>query len=282
MSDAEASAPEFVHIRLEHEAPISWIVLNRPDRANALSNEMLDEFSEALDWLRTHGEPVIAIRGEGKGFSAGYDFSQVAGEKRTHDPLADRARLEKNLGRYLELWKHPKPVIAAVHGYCIGGASQMVTLADITLVADNAKIGIVTVPIGAGYTTPVLSTLIGPKRAKELSFVPGNSIDGRTAVEWGLANHVVPASELLDRTRSLAERIALTPPDLLTIKKAAINSVAESTGGHQALAQLPQFDALAHTTTAVAELRARMGSEGRKKVIDSYRVPPTSDLSSGT
>jgi enoyl-CoA hydratase len=280
MSDAEASAPGFAHIRLEHESPISWIVLNRPDKANALSNEMLDEFSYALDWLRTHGEPVIVIRGEGKGFSAGYDFGQVAGETKTHDPLADRARLKKNLGRYLALWEHPKPVIAAVHGYCIGGASQMITLADITLVADDVKIGIVAVPIGAGYTTPVLSTVIGPKRAKELSFVPGNSIDGRTAVEWGLANHVVPAAELLDRTRSLAERIALTPPDLLTIKKAAINSVTESMGSRQALAQLPQFDALAHTTSAVAEVRAHIASEGLKDVIKSYRVPPTSDLSS--
>jgi enoyl-CoA hydratase len=278
MSEAEAATPEFSHIRLEHEAPISWIVLNRPDRANALSNEMLDEFSHALDWLRTHGEPVVIIRGEGKGFSSGYDFGQVAAKK-VVDPLADQTRLKKNLDRYIAIWEHPKPVIAAVHGYCIGGASQMITLADITLVADDVKIGIVTVPIGAGYTTPVLSTLIGPKRAKELSFVPGNSIDGQTAVEWGLANHVVPAAELLDRARSLAERIALTPPDLLTIKKAAINSAAEAMGARQALVSLPQFDALAHTTTAVAELRERMAQEGVKNVIASFRVPSTSDLS---
>lgn len=269
--------PEFACIRVEHEAPISWIVLDRPQKSNALSNELLDEFSAALEWLRDNGEPVIAIRGEGRGFSAGYDLGQVAPDSAV-DPDQDRARLRANLARYEAMWEHPKPIIAAVHGYCIAGATQLVTFADITIVAEDAQIGIVTIPVGAGYVSPVWATLVGPKRAKELAFVPGNSIDGRTAVEWGWANHAVPAEGLLAAVRSLAERIALTPPELLAIKKAAINRVADGMGHRAALAEIAHSDALAHQTESVAEVKARIASEGLRAVIASYRVPPTSDL----
>ncbi|GAA3886092.1 hypothetical protein GCM10022381_30290 [Leifsonia kafniensis] len=273
-----SAQPTFKSIRLEHESPISWVILNRPEKANSLSNELLEEFSAALDWLRDNGEPVIAIRGEGKGFSAGYDLGQVAPDS-VVDFDADRARLRRNLARYEAIWEHPKPVIAAVHGYCIAGASQLVTFTDITIVADDAKIGIVSIPVGAGYVSPVLATLIGPKRAKELSFVPGNSIDGRTAVEWGWANHSVPASELLNSVRSLAERIAMTPPAILAIKKAAINRVADGMGHRTALADLAQFDATAHQAPEVAEVKRHIAAEGLKAVIAAYCVAPTSDLS---
>lgn len=270
--------PDWRLIRVEHEAPISWIVLNRPDKSNALSNELLNEFSAALDWLRDNGETVIAIRGEGKGFSAGYDLGQVAPDQRI-DASADRARLQRNLNRYIAMWDHPKPIIAAVHGYCIAGATQLVSLTDITIVAEDAKIGIVTVPVGAGYVTPVWSTLVGLKRAKELSFVPGNSIDGRTAVEWGWANHAVPAGRLLDAVRSLAERIALTPPSLLAIKKAAFNRAAEAMGHRAALSGPAEYDALAHQTLDVERVKAAIAENGLRETIAAYRVPPTSDLS---
>jgi hypothetical protein len=90
---------DYSHIRVEHEQDLSWIVLNRPDHANALSNELFDEFSHALDALKTTGAPVLAIRGEGCGFSAGYDLGQV-GTPKAADPVADRNRLQRNLDRY--------------------------------------------------------------------------------------------------------------------------------------------------------------------------------------
>ena len=270
--------PVFTSIRVEHETPISWIVLNRPDKANALSNELLEEFSAALEWLKDNGEPVIAIRGEGKGFSAGYDLGQVAPDGAV-DTVADRARMRRNLDRYIAMWDHPKPIIAAVHGYCIAGGSQVAAMTDITIVAEDATIGLVKIPVGAGYVSPVWATLVGVKRAKEITFVPGNSIDGRTAVEWGWANHAVPADQLLDKVRSLAERIALTPPDLLALKKASITTSMDAMGARQALASPPDYDALAHTTESVKGVKARIAAEGLKSVIASYRVPATTDLS---
>ncbi len=269
---------DYSHIRVEHEENLSWIVLNRPDRANALSNELLDEFSDALEALKTAGAPVLAIRGEGRGFSAGYDMAQV-GMPKAPDPVGDRNRLQRNVDRYLAIWDHPKPVIAAVHGYCIAGATQMCVFADITIVADDARIGEPTIPIGGGYVAPLWAPLVGPKRAKEMSFVPGNFIDAETAVRWGWANHVVPAAELVDRVRSLAARIALTPPDVLQVKKLSINRSMEAMGVRQAASSVAEMDALLHTAPSVLALRDRLRDEGLKKVMAHYRVAPTSDLS---
>lgn len=270
----------YEHIRVEHEENLTWVVLDRPDHANALSNELLDEFSDALEALKTTGGPVLAIRGEGKGFSAGYDIGQV-GVPEAADPVADRNRLQRNLDRFLAIWDHPKPVIAAVHGYCIAGATQMCVYADITIVADDARVGEPTIPIGGGYIAPLWAPLVGPKRAKELSFVPGNTIDADTAVSWGWANHAVPAPELLERVRSLAARIALTPPDVLRVKKLSVNRAMEAMGVRQAAGSVAEMDALLHTAPSVLAVRERIREVGLKEVMASYRVPPTSDLSVG-
>ncbi|WP_425569133.1 enoyl-CoA hydratase/isomerase family protein [Pseudonocardia xishanensis] len=109
---------------------------------------------------------------------------------RTRSPTGSAWRA--NVNRYLAIWDHPKPVIAAVHGYCIAGATQMCVFADLTIVAEDARIGEPALPLGGGYIAPLWAPLVGPKRAKELAFLPGNAIDGRTAVEWGWANHAVP------------------------------------------------------------------------------------------
>jgi enoyl-CoA hydratase len=264
-------------IRVEDRDSITWIVLDRPEKANALSNELLDEFSAALDELTTSGRPVIGVRGEGRGFCAGYDIDQV-GKPKEADPISDRARLQRNLDRYLAMWDHPKPIICAVHGFCIAGGTQLCTFADITVVAEDAKIGEPTIPIGGGYIAPLWAPLVGPKRAKELAFVPGNSIDGRTAVDWGWANHAVPAEQLIDAVEGLAARIALTPPDVLEIKKRSINRAMEAMGIRQATAAVAEMDALLHTSPDVLALRERIASRGLKETIAEYRVPPTTPL----
>lgn len=270
----------FTEIRIDHAGSISWIVLNRPDRANALSAAMLEEFSKALEYLKDNGGPVVGIRAEGKGFCAGFDLDQVGklGGGTSLDPIADRDRLQRNLDRWIAIWDHPKPVIAAVHGYCIAGATQMCVFADITVVAEDARIGEPAIPIGGGYLAPIWSTLVGPKRAKELSFVPGNSIDGRTAVEWGWANHAVPAAELVASVEGLADRIALTPPEVLRIKKLSINRAAEAQGFRQAAAHVADMDALLHQADAVKAVKARAAEIGMKELIAEYRREPTTPL----
>lgn len=276
-------ASHYEHIRLEHAGSLSWIVLARPERANALSPALLDEFSDALERLKAEGGPVIGLRGEGKGFCAGMDLAAYgSGDKGPADPMQDRERLHRNVERWLAMWDHPKPVIAAVHGFCMAAAAQMCVFADLTVVTDDVRIGEPTVPIGGGFIAPAWVSLVGPKRAKEFAFVPGNWIDGPTAVEWGWANHCVPAAELLDAVASLAERIALTPPEVLRLKKLSINRAAEAAGFRQALSGIAEIDALLHLAPAVLKIRERIAKHGLKTVIAEYKVPPTTPLVAST
>ncbi|SEO98095.1 enoyl-CoA hydratase-related protein [Amycolatopsis saalfeldensis] len=266
------TATAYRDVRVEHHGPISWIVLARPDKANALSDAMLDEFSDALAGLAGTGGPVIGIRGEGRGFCAGYDVDQV-GRPQAADPVADRERLARNVGRYLAIWDHPKPVIAAVHGYCIAGATQLCVFCDLTIVAEDARIGEPALPLGGGYIAPLWAPLVGPKRAKELAFLPGNAIDGRTAAEWGWANRAVPAGEVVRTVEDLAARMARIPSDVLRIKKLAINRTMDAMGVRTAAAQVPEMDALLHLSPSVLQLREWIGEVGLKAAIAEFRKP---------
>lgn len=268
---------DYREIRVDHEQTISWIVLNRPDHANALSPALLEEFSHALAELRGIGAPIIGLRGEGKGFCAGMDLGDYGGGP-TPDLNSDQARLQRNVDRWLEMWDHPKPIVAAIHGYCLGVAAQMCSFADLTVVADDARIGEPTVPIGGGYVAPTWVPHVGIKRAKELSFIPGNWVDGTTAVEWGWANHSVTAAELIETVRSLAERMALTPPNVLNGKKRSINRAAEAAGLRSALSHIAEADAQLHIDPAVLIIRERIRAIGLKAVMAEYRVPRSTSM----
>lgn len=272
-----STADPVAEILIEHAGPISWIVLNRPGQANALSGAMLAAFSAALETLQTQGGPVVGIRANGNGFCAGMDLGQYGGAA-AMDPVADAQRLNANVARWLSIWDHPKPVIAAVHGYCTGVAAQMCVFADVTIVADNVRISEPGAPIGGGFIAPTWVAQVGAKRAKEFAFVPGNSIDGPTAVEWGWANYCVPADRLIAATEALAARIALVPPEVLRVKKLSINRAAEAAGFRTATSGVAEMDALLHLAPSVLAIRERMAREGLKAVLEDYRGPSSTAL----
>lgn len=267
-------------ILVEHGPAISWIVLNRPDQANSLSGPMLEAFSAALEALKTSGAPVIGLRANGRGFCAGMDLGKYGGAAVT-SPAADAARLQANVNRWLAIWDHPKPVIAAIHGYCMGVGAQLCVYADLTLVADDVRIGEPGLPIGGGYIAPTWTALVGPKRAKEFAFLPGNWIDGPTAVEWGWANHCLPAADLIPAAEALAARMALIPPTVLRAKKAAINRAADAQGWRQATAGIAETDALLHGEPDVLRIRERVNAEGLKAVLADYQGPSSTQIARG-
>jgi enoyl-CoA hydratase len=178
----------------------------------------------------------------------------------------------------MSIWDHPKPVIAAVHGYCSGVAAQLCIFTDLTIVADDVRISEPGVPIGGGFIAPTWVAQVGAKRAKEFAFLPGNSIDGPMAVEWGWANHCVPANRLIEATEALAERIALVPPEVLRIKKLSINRAAEAAGFRTATAGIAEMDSLLHVAPAVLAIRERMVKEGLKPLLEEYRGPSSTGL----
>lgn len=257
-------------IRLEPGEAIDWIVFDRPDAANAFSREMFARFGAVLQGLRSGGAPVIGIRGAGKGFGAGMDLGQYNADA---SPMADVTRLAGYVDLWREIWRHPKPVIVAVHGYCIGVAAQMASFADILVVAQDAAITEPTIPIGGGFVAPTWVHQVGGRRAKEFAFLPGNTIDGLTAVEWGWANAAVPAANLVACVEDLAARIALVPPGVLAGKKRSINRAMEAAGWDQGLSALAESDAVLHLEPEVQDIRRQLADEGLKATVARFRGP---------
>ncbi|TFC70964.1 enoyl-CoA hydratase/isomerase family protein [Cryobacterium sp. TMS1-20-1] len=266
---------EFEAITLVHDGNIVWITLNRPERLNALNDKLLNELSAAFDYLAHVDHRVVVINGAGRAFSAGYDIgsdSAEVGYADERDSIEDRDRLLLNIDIFMKIWRHPLPVITQVHGYCMGGASQLVVFSDITVVADDAVIsGSPTLPIGGGYIAPLWSMLVGPKRAKLMSFDVGHRIDGRTAAAWGWATESVPAESLGEHVRSLALSIARTPASSLKLKKEAINRVSDLAGFASIARMGAETDALLHLTPEVRRVQHSIKERGLKGAIAHFQ-----------
>jgi enoyl-CoA hydratase/carnithine racemase len=263
---------EYENLLLEREKGLTWLTLNRPHRLNAMSPALLNEFTQALAVLADDDQTrVIAIRGAGRAFCSGYDIERDSTKIGTdHDPVEDHDRLYKNMNRFLQIWDHPKPVIACVHGYCLAGATQLCVFCDITVVAEDAVIGLPSLPIGGGFITPLWTPLVGPKRAKQMSFVAGSKISGKTAADWGWANYAVPADELEDNVRQLALDIAKIPASVLRMKKIAINRVWDAMGFRNIVPMGAETDALLHAARDVKKLGAVLQQDGLKAAIARF------------
>lgn len=269
MTDDSSKPPP---ILVEREGPIGWIVLNRPERLNAMNAEMLAMFDEAFDELASdESVRVLAIRGAGRAFSAGYDIERrTDGDQKHTGVVGDFNRLHKNVERFLRLWDCPKPVIAAVHGYCLAGATQLCLFCDLTVVAEDAVIGMPKIPVGGGFITPMWTWLIGPKRAKQMAFSAGRSISGTTAADWGLANYSVQSERLIDEVRDLAKDFARTPAGIIAMKKYSINRVMDLQGFRTIVGLGAETDALLHASEEVEQLSAGIREYGLKDAIQRF------------
>lgn len=273
---------EYSNILLDIEGPVAWITLNRPQRLNAMNDGLLEELDHALASLRGTANRVVVIRGAGRSFSAGYDLaadSEEIGYAASRGPVHDRDRLLANIELWTRIWRHEQPVIAAVHGHCVGGAAQLASMADITIVADDATImASPAIPIGGGYLSPLWVHLVGPKRAKLMSFDAGRKISGKKAADWGWAAESVPADELEDYVSELAISIARTPGNLLRLKKEAINRVTELEGLLTYARTGAETDALLHLTPEVQEAQAWIKELGLKGAIKRFSEEGLPDI----
>jgi enoyl-CoA hydratase/carnithine racemase len=270
---AESIVPNYKTLLVETEAKVTWIKLNRPDRLNALNGILLQELSDALDYLAKDDKTsVIIIKGNGRAFSAGYDLNPDEYSPIDRDIVDEHDMLEGYLRIFLKIWDHPKPVIAAVHGYCLAGATQLCVFCDITVVAADAKIGLPALPAGGGFITPLWTPLVGPKRAKQMSFVANSQISGETASEWGWANYAVPAQELDENVRDLAIEIAKIPSRILRMKKIAINRVWDAMGFRNIVPMGAETDALLHHSKEVQQVGNAIKTLGLKGAIAQFNA----------
>ncbi|MGH2658534.1 MAG: 1,4-dihydroxy-2-naphthoyl-CoA synthase [Actinomycetota bacterium] len=233
----QSSGTTYRDIRYETAQGIAKITIDRPEVRNAFRPITLFELSHAFDLARDDpGIGVIVLTGQGpEAFCSGGD-QRVRGE--------DGYRDEEGTGRLnvldlqVQIRRLPKPVIAMVAGYAIGGGHVLHLVCDLTIAADNARFGQTGPKVGsfdAGYGTGLLARTIGVKRAKEVWFLC-EQYDAQTALEWGLVNRVVPLEQLEEETVAVCRRILQMSPLSLRLIKAGFNADADGLAGIQQLA----------------------------------------------
>lgn len=256
-----------------NEPHIARLVINRPDKLNAMDEECRLDLARLVDTCGSDDDiRVIVIEGAGRAFSVGADASGSASDNHPSSAWEDRLSMgDGGWGGFLKLWDVPKPVIVKVHGYCLGIATILCNLADIVIVADDARIGWPKLPLGGGVISPTWVWHIGMHKAKELSYQVGAEISGSEATEIGFANRAVPASELDDTVLATARSIAKVPLDLLRLKKEALNHVYNVRGFREAVLAGSLWGTLSHDLPGAAEVKALIDELGLKGAIDHYR-----------
>ena len=220
----------------EHAGPVATFTLNRPERLNAVTPGMIDALDAAL--AKALGEDairVIRLRGAGRAFCSGYDLDWAAELMREGDlagpwdPAADYRVMSRYVNSYMALWRSPKPVVAQVHGVCVGGGSDLALCSDLIVCAEDARIGYPPARVWGSPTTAMWFHRLGLERAKRL-LLTGDPMDGRTAAEWGFASGVYPAEKLDAAALALCRRIARLPANQLQFMKMLVNSAVEQQG----------------------------------------------------
>ena len=215
----------YENILLETSNRISILTINRPDKRNALNQATRDEMVHALESLEKSTESrVLIITGAGdKAFIAGADINEFEGRT----ALMQREAM-KGLRIFAAIEEFPKPVIAMINGFCLGGGLETALACDIRVAADTAKLGQPEINLGiipGGGGTQRLTRLVGEGNAMEI-ILTGEAIDAARAKEIGLVNQTVPAADLRNFVLSLAARIAEKSPIALRTAKEAVKSAA--------------------------------------------------------
>src|SRR6201996_7053824 len=211
---------------------VGVVTFNNPEKRNAMSLEMWEGFGEALIELRDNPEVrEVVLTGAGdKAFVSGADISQF--EKSRHNAEASEEYSRKSAAQRALLADYPKPTIACIRGYCLGGGMQVAMLADIRIAADDSQFGIPAARLGIAYGYDGLRnlvSLVGPSWARLIMYT-GMRIDSKEALRIGLVDRVVPTEQLLGATMELATTISGNAPLAIKAAKVTIAQVQKDVG----------------------------------------------------
>src|SRR4051794_1126052 len=221
----------------EDSERVATLTLNRPHRLNAITPELAEQLRSALAAAVADPEVrVVRLRGAGRGFCAGYDIGwgsewMVHAEGgRAWDPMADLAGMNRFVqDTYMALWRSPKPVIAQVHGFCVGGGTDFALCSDLIVCSEDCRIGYPPARVWGSPTTAMWTYRLGLERSKRL-LLTGDAPDGPTPAAWGLASDAVPEDQLDDAGAELARRVARLPANQLHMMKLLVNQTVEQMG----------------------------------------------------
>jgi len=228
-------------IRYDSDGPIATVTLNRPDELNTIVAPMPDEVEDAVNTaVRDESVKVIILRGAGRAFCAGYNFgggfrygAEFLATEGRWDPGKDMmhttAAATSPHQKFMSIWRSPKPVIAQVHGWCVGGGSDYALCADLVIASEDAQIGTPYSRVWGAYLSGMWIYRLGLTRAKYHALT-GKPLSGREAADIGLINRAVPFAELEAVVRAQAEELASLPMGQLAAQKLMVNQAYDNMG----------------------------------------------------
>jgi enoyl-CoA hydratase len=290
---------ELETIAYGRDGRVARITLDRPERGNGITLEMPRELAACVE--EANLDPavhVIALAGNGSGFCGGYDLVASAegmaasdhegpesgsptdprviarnhDPDRAWDPVVDFQMMWRNLRGFMSLFHSEKPVLCKVHGYCVAGGTDMALCSDLLVVEDRAKIGYPPARVWGVPASMLWAHRVGLERSKRL-LLTGDSIDGTTAVAWGLASEAAPAAELDERFEALVARVARLPVNQLVMHKLAVNQTLYAQGLHATQALSTFLDGVARHTPEGFAFQRRAAEAGFKQAVRERDEP---------
>jgi enoyl-CoA hydratase len=291
---------ELTTLRYEVADGIGRVTLDRPERGNGLTPRLIAELATTVE--RAYLDPdvrVILLSGNGKGFCGGYDLVESAeamgaagpgagavggspidpaviaanhDPSATWDPMVDLAMMRRNVRAFMTLFHAATPVVCKVHGFCVGGGTDLALCSDLLVIAADAKIGYPPARVWGSPTTALWAHRIGAQRAKRLLFT-GDSLSGAEAAEWGLAIEAPPPERLDERTETLVQRIARTPLNQLQMMKLLVNQTLANQGLDATQILGTVFDGIARHTREGYAFQQRAAEVGFRRAVRERDEP---------
>lgn len=270
--------PAFETILYRVSGPVATITLNRPERLNTIVPPMPDEIEAAVGAAVCDDEvKVIVLRGAGRSFCAGFDFG--GGFRHWDEALRTDGRWDPGKDfvmatapersptqKFMSLWRAPKPVIAQVHGYCVGGGSDYALCADLVVASEDAVIGTPYSRMWGAYLSGMWIYRLGLARTK-FHALTGRPLTGRQAADVELINEAVPFERLERRVAELAEELAAIPSSQLAAMKLVVNHAYEQMGLASTQTLGPILDGLMRNTPDALRFIATAEREGVGAVV---------------
>ena len=272
-------APDAVQEELKSEVVdrVLYLTLNRPEKLNALTADLMNALLEGVAAAQTDGSiGSLVIQGAGRAFCSGWDLTPPSADEAsghgTKPPESmsireDLDTITARSGRWSSLWTSTKPVITKVQGYCLAGGTDLALNGDIIVASEDAEFGFPAVRSMGSPTTHMWTYMVGPQWAKRL-LLTGERIDGRKAEQIGLVMQAVPSGELDTTVHELATSIARVPYDLVAQNKSICNKAIELMGRTMLQELARESDAIAHKSPAAQEFGRIAREDGLKAALE--------------
>jgi enoyl-CoA hydratase len=272
---------ELEAVNYEAQDRVARITLDRPERLNAINTRLVQDLRAALQAANDDPDVrVVVLRGAGRAFCAGYDLdwgtkAEDASQRAAAglwDPVRDYLGMSRNVRAYMALWESPKPVIAQVHGWCVGGGTDMALCCDLIMAAEDARIGYPPARVWGEPTTVMWVYRLGLEHAKRL-MLTGEALTGADAARLGLASAALPAGDLGRAVDELARKLATIPLNQLVMSKLLVNQAYENMGLRTTQMLGTVFDGIARHTPEGIAWRDLAMREGFREAVRRRDAP---------